>query len=92
MQEGCVHMDNNTYAMRDRARRRADREVIPAYLKDTFADIKYWQEKLRFYEYQAEITDADAAQRPTIDRKIIEITEILNVFYQDARQLNRKLR
>lgn len=85
-------MDQSTYGQRDRARRKVDREVVPTYLRDTFTDIAYWEDRLKFWQYQDLQAEPDAPYHATIDRKITEISEILNTFYQDARQLNRKLR
>jgi hypothetical protein len=85
-------MNQSTYGQRDRARRKVDREVIPGYLKDTFEDIQYWENRLKFWQYQEAQAEPDAPYRATINRKIVEVTKILAAFYQDARQLNRKLR
>ncbi len=85
-------MNQSTYGQRDRARRKVDREIIPGYLQDTFHDIAYWEDKLKFWQYQDLQAEPDAPYRATIDRKITEISEVLAAFYQDARQLNRKLR
>ncbi len=85
-------MNQSTYGQRDRARRKSDREIIPGYLKDTFTEIAYYEDRLKFWQYQDLQAEPDAPYRATIDRQIAMIESILAMFYADAKQLNRKLR
>ncbi len=77
---------------RHRAHRKVEREVIPSYLKDTFADIDHWQGRIDFWTHQLHTTDPSKPWYPTIQRKLAQCEEILASFNQDASQLNRKLK
>ncbi len=78
--------------LKQRARRKADRELIPGYLKDLVADLDHWEGRLRFWQLQARIVPTDAPHYPTIQRRLANVQEILDTFTGEARQLNRKLR
>ncbi len=81
-------------ALKARAQRAADHETLPDQLAERMADVRFWQAKRAFWADK--VTEAQNADKPpvwagTADRKLAEVSEILELMQTDARQLNRKL-
>ncbi len=80
--------------IRERARRKATLEVIPAYLKEVLGDLVQWKLQLEEWELnlQHALEDEQDSYILYCRQKINNISEIIEVIEQDARQSNRLIR